>query len=64
MGGRGDLFPQKMLKVQSPKIRFLVFWGLNWGQKNVFFSQENVVFIQVPINYQPHNQFLQPMNKK
>ena len=42
---------------------FPAFWAINWGQKSVvlFFIQENVAFIQLSI-YQPHNQFVQPMN--
>ena len=39
---------------------FPAFWGLTWVQKSVFFIQENVGFIQVPI-YQLHN--LQAMKK-
>ena len=41
---------------------FSAFWGLNWGQKSVFFTQENVAFIQ-PSIYRLHNTFLQAMNK-
>ena len=25
------------------------FWGLHWGQKSMFFTQENVAFIQLLI---------------
>ena len=53
---------QKILKFQSPKMRFPAFGGLNWIQKGVFVPQEKVAFIQDPI-YQPHNQLLQAMNK-
>ena len=30
-------------------MQFPAFWALNWVQKSVFFIQENVAFIQVPI---------------
>ena len=46
-------------------MQFPASWAINWGQKSVLlvFTQENAAFIQLSI-YQPHNQFLQPMNKR
>ena len=37
----GWVLPQKILKIENPKMRFSAFWGLNWGQKSMFFVQEN-----------------------
>ena len=36
-GGSGSMLTQKILKFQSPKMRFPTFWGLNWVQKCAFF---------------------------
>ena len=47
--GSGGMLLLKILKFQSPKMRFPLFLGLNWVQNSVFFIQENVAFIQVPI---------------
>ena len=50
-GGRCcDVLPEKMWKFQSPKMQFSAFWGLNRGQKSVFFIQENVAFIKILID--------------
>lgn len=56
------MLPQKLLKLQSPKMRISEFWELNWGEKSLFFIQENVALIQLSI-YQLHNKFLQAKNK-
>ena len=43
-------------------MQFSAFGGLNWGQKTVFFIQDNVALIQISI-YQLHNKFLQAIDK-
>ena len=40
-GGGGDVLPQKILKIESPIMRFSAFLGLNWGQKSMFFIQNH-----------------------
>ena len=45
-----DVLPETILKFQSPKMQFSAFWGLNWGEKGVFFIQENVAFIKLLID--------------
>ena len=43
-GGRGSghVLPQKIVKFQSPKRRFSVFWGLNLRTKKAVFHRKNV----------------------
>ena len=50
----GGMLPKKILKFQSPKMRFSAFWGLNRGQESAFFIQENVAFTQLSV-FQSHN---------
>ena len=40
--GSGGILLQKILKFQSPTMRFPAFWRT---EKSVFFSKENVAFI-------------------
>ena len=41
-GGSGGILLQKILKFQSPTMRFPAFWST---EKSVFFSKENVAFV-------------------
>ena len=41
-GGSGCILLQKILKFQSPTMRFPGFWST---EKSVFFSKENVAFV-------------------
>ena len=59
MRGSECVLPQNILKLQSPKMRFLAFWGLKLRTEECVFIQENVA----SDIYQSHNQFVQAANK-
>ena len=46
VSARGML-PQKILTLQSLKMWFLAFWGLNWWHKSVSLIQEHAAFIHL-----------------
>ena len=61
--GQGDVLPQTILKIESPKMWFSGLWGLNWGQKSMLFHSRKSVSLSLNFWSISHNQFLQAMNK-
>ena len=55
--GSGHVLAQKILKFQSPKMRFSASWGMNLSTKERVFHSRKYGF-----QFISHNQFLKAMN--